>query len=157
MDSEAAVLESEARGTPLDRAEIVERVRRVVAVALIIDEEEVTPTSSIIADLGGESLDFLDIIFRLQKEFGVEFPQENLLERESQRRKAALGRPPDAPCDLVEEGVLTEAGLALLREKMPEADPKRIVPGLREDEIASLFTVQSFASAVEGLLRGEKL
>jgi acyl carrier protein len=157
MDSEAAVLTSEGTGAALAADEILERVRHVVAIALVVDEADVTPTSSIIEDLGGESLDFLDIIFRLQKEFGVEFPKDNMLERESLRRKAALGRPPDAPCDLVEDGLLTDAGLALMREKMPEVDPARIVAGLREDDIVALINVQTFANAVEKLLRGEEL
>jgi acyl carrier protein len=155
MDIEAATADSTtiAFGT----ADVFARVRHIVALALVVDEAEVTADSSIIEDLGGESLDFLDIIFRLQKEFDVEFPKENMLERESLRRKAALGRAPDAPCDLVEDGVLTEAGIALLRQKMPEVSEARLVAGLREDDVVALINVQTFTNAVEKLLRGEEL
>jgi acyl carrier protein len=156
MDIDASVASTES-SLVLDQEEIGARVRRIVALALVIDEAEVTPQSAIIEDLGGESLDFLDIIFRLEKEFGVAFPKDNMLERESLRRKQALGRPTDAPCDLVEDGVLTEAGLVLMREKMPEVDPARIAPGLREEDIVALINVQTFINAVEKLLQGKEL
>jgi acyl carrier protein len=142
-------------GATPDSEEIFERVQRIVALSLLIDESEVTRESKIVEDLGGESLDFLDIIFRLEKEFAIEFPKENWIERESRRYKEAHGLPPDAPCHLVQDGVLTEGGLELMRQRMPEVDQSRIVAGMREDDIVNLVNVQTFVNAVGRLLRGE--
>jgi acyl carrier protein len=144
-----------AVGAKPDSQEIFARVQRIVALSLLIDESEVTPESRIVEDLGGESLDFLDIIFRVEKEFGIEFPKENWVERESLRYKEMHGLPPDAPCHLVQDGVLTDAGLELMRQRMPEVDQSRIVSGLREDDIVTLVNVFTFVNAIERLLRGE--
>lgn len=143
--------------TTLDSPEIFSRVRRIVAMSLLIDESEITPHSRIVDDLGGESLDFLDIIFRLEKEFAVEFPKENWVERESQHYREVHGLPPDAPCHLVQDGLVTDAGLELMRQRMPEVDQSRIVPGLHEEDIVGLVNLQTFVNAIEGLLHGEEI
>lgn len=90
-------------------------------------------------DLGAESLDYLDIVFRLEDELGIKIPRGEM-------EKAARG-------DLSEEefapgGIVSEAGLARLRELLPESRDA-IKPGLRASAILSLFTVETFVKIVK--------
>ena len=117
---------------------IEEVVCRIVAEALDQPLAEVTPASILMADLGAESLDFLDIVFKLEQTFHIQLTRGEM-------ERAARG-------DMTEDefapgGVLSEAGLARLRELMPEAKD-RIVPGLRPRAILGLFSVQTFANIV---------
>ena len=124
----------------LSNEEIGDAVRRIVAEALGRADDEVKLTSILMEDLGAESLDFLDIVFRLEREFGIQITRGEM-------ERAARG-------DLSAEefapgGVLSERGLARLRELMPEA-ADRIKPGLRPSMILTLFTVRTFANMVIG-------
>jgi acyl carrier protein len=115
--------------------------------ALGVDEEEVKPDSVLFDDLGAESLDLLDIVFRLEKEFGIKIPrggiQANALSAEGENLKDE---------DLVVDGVLTALGIKKLKQSMPEVDPARITDGFRADDIPTLFTVQTFVNIVKKLL-----
>ena len=91
-------------------------------------------------DLGAESLDFLDIVFRLERDFGIEITRGEM-ERAS---RGDMSQDEFAP-----GGVISEAGLARLKELMPEASD-RIKPGLRPSTILTLFSVQTFANMVIG-------
>lgn len=62
--------------TAMDRAEILERITKVVAAQLSIDEEEVRESSSFTTDLGADSLDTVELVMALEDEFGVEIPDE---------------------------------------------------------------------------------
>ena len=113
---------------------------RIVAESLGRAETDVKLSSVLMSDLGAESLDFLDIVFRLEREFSIQITRGEM-------EKASRG-------DMTQEefapgGVLSEKGLARLRELMPEA-ADRIKPGLRPNMILTLFSVQTFANMVIG-------
>ena len=61
-----------------EKQEIIKNVRSIIAQALKVSESEVTPDSSLIRDLGAESIDFLDIVFRLEKTFKIKIPKGEL-------------------------------------------------------------------------------
>jgi acyl carrier protein len=128
--------------------EVLERkVAEAVAAALDISPDQVTPESSLHADLGAESLDFLDIAFTLEREFKVHFPRQDLLAR------AAKYFGEDS---LVSNGVLTDVGLHMLRCAMPEVEPSRVQPGLRASDVPALFTVRTFARVLDRLLAAKQ-
>ena len=120
--------------------DVYPRVADIIADALARDRAEVTPESRLIADLGAESIDFLDIVFRLEQAFAVQIPRGQILE--------------DARGELSEDefqrdGILTTAGLARLRTVLDEVPAERIAPGLRIDDVPQLFTVATFCKAVQ--------
>jgi acyl carrier protein len=117
--------------------EIGDTVCRVVAEALGRDVE-VRVTSNLMNDLGAESLDFLDIVFKLEQTFGIQITRGEM-------ERAARGDMSDE--EFAPGGVISEAGLQRLRELMPEA-ADRIQPGLRPMQILSLFSVQTFVNIV---------
>ena len=123
-----------------DPTTIPETVRTIVADALGRPEADVQLTSNLMEDLGAESLDFLDIVFRLEREFGIQITRGEM-ERAS---RGDMTQDEFAP-----GGVISERGLARLRELMPEAGD-RIKPGLRPVMILSLFSVQTFVNLVIG-------
>ena len=95
----------------MNRDEIFEKIQDVLDDALGVDEDEVTPESSLTADLGAESIDFLDIVFRIEKTFDFKISQgelfpENLTENE----------------EWVADGKLTDSGLEMLRNRMTHVD-----------------------------------
>lgn len=117
--------------------EVPDIVCRVVVEALGRDVE-VRVTSNLMDDLGAESLDFLDIVFKLEQTFGIQITRGEM-------ERAAKGDMSDE--EFAPGGVISEAGLQRLRELMPEAS-ERIKPGLRPMQILSLFSVQTFVNIV---------
>jgi acyl carrier protein len=113
---------------------------RIVAESLGRPTGDVKLSSVLMADLGAESLDFLDIVFRLEREFGIQITRGEM-------EKASRGDM--SAEEFAPSGVLSEKGLARLRELMPEA-AERIQPGLRPNMILTLFSVQTFANMVIG-------
>ena len=128
-------------------AEIGDAVRKVVAESLGRKLDEVKIDSVLMGDLGAESLDFLDIVFRLERDFGIEITRGEM-ERAS---RGDMSQDEFAP-----GGVISEAGLARLKELMPEASD-RIKPGLRPSTILTLFSVQTFANMVIGKRDGRSV
>jgi acyl carrier protein len=128
-------------------ARIEEIVRRIVAESLGRKREEVRLDSIVMADLGAESLDFLDIVFGIEREFKIEITRGEM-ERASRGDMSADEFAPG--------GVISEAGLARLRMLMPEA-ADRITPGLRPSTILTLFSVQTFANMVIGKRDGRSV
>ena len=131
----------------MDEKLIYEKVKESVVEALGVDDDEVTPNALLFDDLGAESLDLLDIVFRLEKEFGIKIPrggiQADALASEGEELKDE---------DLVVDGVLTPLGIEKMKTSMPEIDPSRITEGFRADDIATLFTVQTFVNITKKLL-----
>ena len=131
----------------MDEKVIYEKVKESVVEALGVDDDEVTPDALLFDDLGAESLDLLDIVFRLEKEFSIKIPrggiQADALSAEGENLKEE---------DLVADGVLTPLGIEKLKVAMPEVDPSRITEGFRVDDIATLFTVQTFVNITKKLL-----
>ena len=122
--------------------EVALSVRTLTARNLELDLDEVRMDSSFF-DLGAESLDLLDIAFALESEYRIQFPRTDLLERATEH----FGE--DA---LVKDGIVTDLGLQLLREGMPELDPSLIKPGLRDTDVAKQITIGSFARITQRLI-----
>ena len=124
----------------MSRDEVYEEVKEVLIDALGLDDDEVTPKSTLMGDLGAESIDFLDIVFRLEKAFDIKVPREELFPAE-----AVLNNP-----EFVSGGKLTEMGLAELRDKMPHTDLTEFEKDPNVNNIADLFTVDAIVNFVEG-------
>ncbi|MDI1432356.1 MULTISPECIES: phosphopantetheine-binding protein [Polyangium] len=124
--------------------EIAAQVRLIVAEALALDPAAVKNESLLMADLGAESLDYLDIVFKIERTFGIQITRGEM-------QKAARGDMSDE--EFAPGGVVSDKGLERLRELMPEAKD-RIEPGLRAVQILGLFSVQTFVNMVEAKKRG---
>src|SRR2546427_1486957 len=92
--------------------EIYSKVSATLVEALNVDEDEITPESTLQGDLGAESIDFLDIVFRLEREFGIKIPRGELFPE-----SIFQGDP-----EFVQDGRVTEKGLSELKTRMPFAD-----------------------------------
>jgi acyl carrier protein len=125
--------------------DIALRVRKVIAESLCVDLSEVSPSALLIKDLGAESIDFLDIMFRLEKEFGIKIPQ-----REIERQ----ARGNMAPEEFEVEGILQPKGIERLKELIPEIDVSGWREGMSLRELPALFTVAVFIGIVERKISG---
>ena len=124
------------------RDEIFKSVQGVLVDALGVDEDEVKPESTLIGDLGAESIDFLDIVFRLEKAFGIKVPREELFPIENM-----INNP-----EFVKDGKLTPKGLAELKSKMPLTDFSNFEKNPDINKIGDLFTVNSIVNYLESKL-----
>ena len=124
------------------RDEIIQQVQEVLIDALGVDDDEVTAKATLMGDLGAESIDFLDIVFRLEKAFGIKIPREELFPAENLMNNS----------DFVQNGKLTEKGLAELRESMPHTDIAGFVDDPDINKLGDLFTVNAIVNYVEGKL-----
>ena len=124
----------------MSRDEVYDEVKEVLIYALGLDDDEVTPKSILMGELAAESIDFLDIVFRLEKAFDIKVPREELFPAE-----AVLNNP-----EFVSGGKLTEKGLAELRDKMPHTDLTEFEKDPNVNNIADLFTVDAIVNFVEG-------
>ena len=129
----------------MDDKEICEKVRMCIAQALGIDVEEVVPDAILFDDLGAESLDLLDIVFRLEKTFGIQIPRGGI-------QSSVLASEGVKEEDLVKDGILTSLGIERLKKEMPEINPDRILEGFRAEDIPTLFTVQTFINLTKRYL-----
>ena len=111
--------------------DIFPRVRKQLIEALSVDEADVTPTARLQADLNAESIDFLDIVFRLEREFGIKIDRNELFPE-----SIFQGDP-----EFVQDGKVTPTGLATLREKMPYSDISGFEKNPSFERIGDLFTV----------------
>jgi acyl carrier protein len=135
----------DAAERPIVTAELVGlKVRQAVANSLEIEVENVHLDHSLVQDLGAQSLDMLDIAFALEREFRIQFPQTDLLQRASSH----FGE--DALVN--EDGFVTDFGLQLLRGGMPEIDPVRLEPPTLAADVIKLITVQTFVRLVLRLI-----
>ena len=121
----------------LSRDEIAEKVREALVDALGVDEDEVVATARIGGDLGAESIDFLDIVFRLEKAFNIKIPRGELFPDN------ILNNP-----QFVQNGKLTAVGLAQLKERMPHADFSLFEQDPDISKMAELFKVQTIVNYV---------
>jgi acyl carrier protein len=124
--------------------EILARVTTVIVQSLGVDEDDVTPAATLVGDLGAESIDFLDIVFRLEREFGIRVPRGELFIEPSSLGDADYGR----------DGRVTAEGLAALREQMPYADLGGLERDGRLEQVADLFTVDLLVRYVTWKLEG---
>ncbi|MBN2182831.1 MAG: acyl carrier protein [Sedimentisphaerales bacterium] len=124
----------------MSRDEIFTQVQEVLVDALGVDDDEITSEATLMGDLGAESIDFLDIVFRLEKAFGIKIPREELFPAESLMNNS----------DYVHNGKLTEKGLQELREKMPHTDLTSFEDDPDINKLGDLFTVNAIVNYVEG-------
>jgi acyl carrier protein len=128
----------------LSQVEIYERVSATLVEALNVDEEDVGPTSTLQGDLGAESIDFLDIVFRLERAFGVPIPRGELFPE-----AISQGNP-----ECVQDGKVTDKGVAELRRRMPFADLSQFENNPEVSRLGDLFTVDLIVRYVQGKLDG---
>ena len=121
----------------MSRDEIYEKVKAVLVDALGVDDDEVTPNAVIRDDLGAESIDFLDIMFRLEKAFGIKIPRGEMIPENVQNDP-----------EIVQDGVVTPKGIAMLKEKMPHSDFTTFEQDPKLDNMSKLFTVNAIVNYV---------
>ncbi|MFO0947546.1 MAG: acyl carrier protein [Planctomycetota bacterium] len=126
----------------MSQQEIFEKVTSTLVDALGVEEDEVTSKATLTGDLGAESIDFLDIVFRLEKNFGIKIPRGDLFPDEK------LFTDPT----FVQDGKMTDAGLKELRARMPYADVDAFAKNPDVQEISSLFTVDMIVKYIESKL-----
>jgi acyl carrier protein len=123
---------------------VFSKVQGCIAEALGLDAEEVTYGSRLIGDLGAESLDFLDIAFRLERAFDIRIPRGGI--EATSKQGMAEGESYEV------NGVLTPAALERLAAHMPEVPPAEFKPGLKVSEVPTLFRVGTFYNVVTTLV-----
>ena len=126
----------------MTRDEIFQKVAATLVEALNVDEDQVTLASTLQGDLGAESIDFLDIVFRLEREFSIKIPRNELFPE-----SIFQGDP-----EFVKDGKVTAKGLAELRAKMPYADLSEFEKNPTLEGISDLFTVNLIVSYIESKL-----
>lgn len=125
----------------MSRDEIFEKVKATLVDALSADDEDVTENATLMGDLGAESIDFLDIVFRLEKAFGIKIPQEELMPRE------VLSN-----AEYVVDKKLNAAGIAALKRAMPHADLTNFEKNPDIDKLSEVFTVGTIVKFIEAKL-----
>ena len=126
--------------------EIYSKVSATLVEALNVDEDDITPDSTLQGDLGAESIDFLDIVFRLEREFGIKIPRGELFPE-----SIFQGDP-----EFVQNGRVTEKGLAELKARMPFADLEQFEQNPEVSHISDLFTVELITRYIQGKLDTSK-
>src|SRR5213076_2975441 len=122
--------------------EIYSKVSSTLVEALNVDEDQITPAATLQGDLGAESIDFLDIVFRLEREFGIKIPRGELFPE-----SIFQGDP-----DFVQNGKVTDKGIAELRARMPFADLSSFEKNPELAGISDLFTVEMITNYIKGKL-----
>lgn len=124
--------------------DVFAKVQETLVDALGVDDDEVTPEATLIGDLGAESIDFLDIVFRLEKNFDVKIPRGELFPE-------GLA---SADSGYIQDGVVTEKGISELRERMPHADIDKFAQDPKVENIQELFTVEMICKFLESKING---
>ncbi len=119
------------------KAEIFDKVREALVDALGVDDDEVTPAATLQGDLDAESIDFLDIVFRLEKAFDIKIERGELF-------------PEDilTSTDFVQDGKVSPAGIAKLKERMPFADLSKFEANPLVQNLAQQLTVDDMCNFV---------
>jgi acyl carrier protein len=122
--------------------EIYEKVRAALEDALGVDEDEVTPEATLVGDLGAESIDFLDIVFKLEKSFNITIPRDEL-------------SPEDilTSSQYVQGGLVTGEGISELKRRMPWANLSNFEKNPRVQDFGNLLTVGDLCKYVETKIR----
>ena len=120
------------------KEEVFQKVQNALVEALGDDEEEVTTEATLVGDLGAESIDFIDIVFRLEKAFEIKIPRGELFPEDVLTNSA-----------YVEDGRVTEAGIAELRKRMPFANLYEFAKNPNVQDFANLLTVADMCRFVE--------
>lgn len=122
---------------PMSRDEVFSKVKEVLVDALGVDDDAVREQATLTGDLGAESIDFLDIVFRLEKTFGIKIPRGELFPEDIFNN-----------AEYVENGKLTNLGLTQLKKTMPHADFTEFERDPDVNKMTSLFTVRTIVNYV---------
>lgn len=122
----------------LSDEEVFEKIQEVLEEALGVDEDEVTPQATIGGDLGAESIDYLDISFRLEKAFDIKIGESEMFDQSVLSEEG-----------VVEDGKVTAAGLDKLKAKMPHAEWAAFEADPQVDNLADVFTVNMICKFVK--------
>jgi acyl carrier protein len=124
--------------TMATKEEIFSKVQEALVDALGVEEEEVKPEATLQGDLDAESIDFLDIVFRLEKSFGIKIERGELF-------------PEDilTDTDFVQDGKVNSAGIAKLRERMPFADLSKFEANPVVQNLGKQLTVEDMCNFVK--------
>lgn len=122
----------------MTQTEIFDKVREVLVEALAVDEEDVTPQASLFKDLGAESIDVLDIQFKLEQVFGIKIGQDELV-------PAGVAQDPR----FVKDGKLTSEGIAELKGRLPHVDLSAFELDPQVSKLQQVFTVDALVKFVE--------
>ena len=115
------------------------KIAEIVAAALPCDVEKVKLEASLIDDLGAQSIDFLDIVFRIERAFKVKIPRGKIIEE---------ARGDLAQSEFDQGGIVSPAGLERLKAFLSEVPPERFTNPLKVADIARLFTTETFCKIV---------
>ncbi len=121
--------------------EVFKKVQAALVDALGVEEDEVTPEATMVGDLGAESIDFLDIVFKLEKAFGIDIPREELFPDDVLTNSA-----------YVQDGKVTSEGLAQLKARVPWADLSRFEQNPRVQDFGNQLTVNDLCRYVQSKL-----
>jgi len=131
----------------VNETEIFEQLKPLLTEVLGVPAESLRMESVLVADLGAESIDLLDLSFRIEESFQLTI-EANEIEREAKKR---------IPSGIFEkDGFLTEEALAEIRAFVPELDPSKLVKGLRKSQIPSLLTVSFFVHLIARKLEAQE-
>lgn len=121
---------------PIDEA-VFGKVQEALVDALGVDDDEVTPEATLVGDLGAESIDFLDIVFKLEQAFGITFDRTELF-------------PEDilTNAEYIEGGKVTADGLAKLKQRMPFADLEKFETNPLVADFGNMLTVKDLCNYV---------
>ena len=126
--------------------EIYQKVAATLVEALNVDEDDIKPEATLQGDLGAESIDFLDIVFRLEREFGIKIPRGELFPE-----SIFQGDP-----EFVQDGKLTPKGMAELKSRMPYADLTKFERDPNFEGLRDLFTVDLISRYIQSKLQPSK-
>jgi len=121
--------------------EVFEKVREVLVDALGVDDDEVTPDATLTGDLGAESIDFLDIVFRLEKAFDIKINQEELFPQNVLQDE-----------QYVQDGKVTDKGMEELKKRLPHANFDKFDADRDVNNFGEVFTVEAVTKFVESKL-----
>lgn len=120
------------------KEEVFSKVQLALVDALGVDEEEVTPEARLVGDLGAESIDFLDIVFRLEKAFDIKIPRGELFPEDILNNS-----------EYVQNGRVTPEGMKLLKERMKFANLSAFEANPVVQDFGNLLTVEDMCRYVE--------
>jgi len=126
------------------KEEVYSKVSETLIDSLNVDPDEIRPDATLQGDLGAESIDFLDIVFRLERGFGIKIPRGELFPE-----SIFQGDP-----EFVQNGKVTDKGIAELRSRLPFADVETFARDPQVTKISDLFTVDMITKYIQGKLNG---
>jgi len=128
---------------PMTEQEVFEKVKETLVEALGVDEDEVEMDKTLTGDLGAESIDFLDIVFRLERAFDIKIPPGDLFPDN------VLNNP-----EFVADGKLTQAGLERLKESLPHVDFSELEADPDVNKLPELFKVGTIVNYIMAKVNG---